>query len=120
MPVQEADTDAVAGLPGGDTGADGVDDSDDLVSRDDGLRGVRAQALDGQHVGVADTAGLDPQSDVSGLGVDQLTLDQPEVVDTGRLEGSVRGHAAPECVVGQDGVGTTGQGDVRTRDRAGK
>ncbi|POX58804.1 hypothetical protein C3492_36115 [Streptomyces sp. Ru62] len=37
------------------------------MPRDDGLRGVRAQALDRQDVGVADPTGLPPQSDVSGL-----------------------------------------------------
>lgn len=92
LAVQEADADAVTGLPGGDAGPDGVNDADDLMPRNEGARGVAAQAFHGQHVGVADAAGLHAQAHLAGCGIKQLALDQLEVVGAGGLEGPVCGH----------------------------
>ena len=61
LAAQVADADPLADVPGGHAGADGVDDADDLVAGDDRLGRVGAQPLDGDDVGVADAAALDPE-----------------------------------------------------------
>ena len=77
--AEPADADALAGLPALDALADRVDDAGDLVAGDEREGDAREAALLGEHVAVADAAGLDPDEDLAAAGLGHLALDQLEV-----------------------------------------
>ena len=93
LAAQVADADALADAPGGHAGADGVDDTDDLVAGNDRLRRVIAQPLTGNDVGVADAAALDPDPHLSRRWLTELPGDQRELPDPGDFERTIGGHA---------------------------
>jgi hypothetical protein len=70
-----AEADAVANLEDGDIGADGIDDSGDLVAGAAGILNAGPQAFLGEHVAVADAAGLDANAYLAGAGRGELFLD---------------------------------------------
>ena len=79
-------------------GADGIDDANDLVAWDDRLRRVRAAALDGEDIGMADAAGFDPEPvPCRGAGSIQHRSRQGELADAGDLGGTVGKHACQPC-----------------------
>jgi len=71
----------LAHLPCGHTRTDRVNDADDLVAWHDRLGRIHAQTVDGQHVGMADTTGFDPQPNLTRPRLAQLALDQFKLPD---------------------------------------
>jgi hypothetical protein len=73
-----AHTDALAFLPGGDTGANFVDDAGYFMAWDAGILDTGPGALDGEGVTVTDATGLDFDADLSGGGAGDFAVDDLE------------------------------------------
>jgi hypothetical protein len=93
--AEEADSDAVTGLPGRHTDSDRVDDADDLVTRDDRRARIGTDALHTEDVAVAYPATEYARADVAGFGFDELALDQLELMLSGGLDGAICRHGEP-------------------------
>src|SRR5262249_20268244 len=78
LPAVPADPDALALPPGGDTGADQVDDAGDLVPGHARIRDARPQTILGERIAVADAPGRAAEAEVSGGWLGVLALDQLE------------------------------------------
>jgi hypothetical protein len=70
--------DALAFLPGGDAGADFVDDAGNFVTGNAGILDSGPETFDGEGVAVTDAAGLDFDADLSGGGAGDFALDDLE------------------------------------------
>jgi len=90
--------DAVTGFPPANPLADCVDDADDLVPGYHGLIRVGAQALDGEHVGVAHTAADHAKPYVTRLWLEQLALYQLELPLSSDLVSAICRHVKPSLV----------------------
>ena len=71
-----AEADALAGLEERDVGADGVDDSGDLVAGHARKLEAGPQAFLGQRVRVAHPAGMDADADMAGAGIGEFFFDE--------------------------------------------
>jgi hypothetical protein len=88
-----ADADAVADAPASHVGPDGIDTTDDLVTRHPRQLDSREQRQLGERVAVADPTGLDPDADLARTRVGNRTLDDLEwPVGTRDLCDSHRAH----------------------------
>jgi hypothetical protein len=96
--AQEANANAVTDAPSGYLVSEGVDDADDLMPRYHRLAGVGTQALDGEHIAVADTATLHTKPHMTRLRVQQLTLRQFELPLPCDLKRAIGRHAKPPSV----------------------
>jgi hypothetical protein len=90
--VQEPHADPFTDPPGGHPLTDRIDHTRDLMAGDDRGGGVAQLALDGHHVGVADTAGLHLQPHLTRRRIEHLPLRDSESFWAGHLERLVRGH----------------------------
>ncbi len=102
-PAEPADADPLAGLPGGDVGADGVDPPGDLVSRHRGVVHAGKGAGGDEGVAMADAAGLDLDAYLAGTGLRYRPFDE--------LEGGVRLGDLDDA----HGELLRGQGDLLSR-----
>jgi hypothetical protein len=84
VPAEPADTDPPADLPRDDPLADGLDAPGDLVPGHDGVLDGRHRTLDGERVGVAHPACLDPDEDLAAGGSGDLALGELEALARGR------------------------------------
>ena len=75
MAAVPAHADALARLPVGHVGADRLDGADDFMPRDTGILN-RVCAHHGEHVAVADAAGVNFEQDVAWTGFGNIALDQ--------------------------------------------
>jgi hypothetical protein len=90
--AEVAEADAISDLPGADPVPDGVDDTDDLVAGHNRLARVGTHTLNSEYVAVADTAALDFDPDMTGIGRDQLAVHQLKLSLSRDLERAVSGH----------------------------
>src|SRR5207244_1617333 len=73
-----ADADALAGFPCADARADGIDVTDDFVTRHARIFDAGVSALFDEGVAVADAAGLDLDADLARSGIRHGTIDRFE------------------------------------------
>jgi hypothetical protein len=92
MSTKEAEADAISDLPGADPVPDGVDDTDDLVAGHNRLAWVGTHAFNTKHVAVANTAALNFDPDMTGIGRDQLAVHQLKLSLSRHLERAVSRH----------------------------
>ena len=76
--AEPADADALPDFPGGDVGADGVDPPGDLVARHGRVMHAGKGAGRGEHVAMADAAGLDLDAHLARAGLGGGPLDKLE------------------------------------------
>ncbi len=74
--AEPADADALPDLPGGDVGADGVDTAGDLVARHGGIVDAGKGAGRGEHIAMADAAGLDLDAHLARAGLGEWAARQ--------------------------------------------
>src|SRR5207237_2273518 len=74
VPAVPADAHAVADVPAGDAGAEGVDDPRHLVSGNARILNARPVAFLGQGITVADAGGLHADAHLAGIGLGYLAL----------------------------------------------
>src|ERR1700751_1778174 len=96
--AQKANANAVTDAPSGYLLSEGIDDADDLMPRYHRLTGIGTQALDREHIAVADTATVHTKPHMTRLRVEQLTLHQFELPPPGDLKGAIGRHAKPPSV----------------------
>lgn len=92
MPAEEAESDAVTHLPGGDVLADFVDQTDDFVAGHDRAAGVGPLPLHAQEIAVAHPAGEYADAHVPRFGRHDVALDEFELALAGHLKGAVGRH----------------------------
>jgi hypothetical protein len=84
-----AEADALADFEDRDIGSDGIEDTGDLVAGDAGIAQARPEPHLGEHIAVADSAGLDADADVAGARLGKFALDDFKwSVGRGDLDGT--------------------------------
>jgi hypothetical protein len=92
MSTKEAEADAISDLPGADPVPERVDDTDDLVAGHNRLAGVGTHALNSEYVAVANTAALNFDPDMTGIGRGQLAVHHLKLSLSSHLERTVSRH----------------------------
>src|SRR5262249_42294050 len=95
--AEVAKADAISDLPGADPVPDGIDDTDDLVAGHNRLARVDTHTLNSKHVAVANTAALNFDPDMTGIGRDQLAVHQLKLSLSSHLERTVSRHFVLLC-----------------------
>jgi hypothetical protein len=79
LPAMPTDADALSLLPGGDLGAEFIDDAGNFVPRNPGILNSRPEAFLHKHVTVANATGLDFDPHLASAGLRNLALDDLEI-----------------------------------------
>ena len=90
--AEVADTDTLADLPVRHPRSEGVDASDRFMPGDAGKFGVGEQSLDREGIRVADAAGLDAESDLTGPWIDERALRELQPPALRHLYDSITRH----------------------------
>src|SRR4051812_10843294 len=85
-----ADAHALAGFPLRYVSADGVDEAGNFVARDTRVGQAGEVPFVRERIGMADAAGLDPDSHRASRWIDEFALNEFQLAGLGDLDGAIR------------------------------